>query len=235
MAYRSSEMSGLGGVEEFELPPIRARDLLLGSGPRFARDAFGPPLAFYIGWRLGGLGLGIAASTATSLVAFRAERRNERPGFMVRLSLGVVLLQAIVGLVADSERVYLAQPVLVTGCYGFAFLISVAIHRPLAAAFAGELYPFPDEVRQSVTFRRIFGRLSLAWGVYLLMRSVMRLLTLQASTVEAYLLVNFVTGVPVTAALISWSVWYAVRSFRRSDEWGPAIAALEAAQAQAGT
>jgi hypothetical protein len=34
-------------------------------------------------------------------------------------------------------------------------------------------------------------------------------------------------------ALMSWSIWYGVRSFRRSDEWGPAIAALEAAALEA--
>ena len=144
------------GIGEFELPPLRVRELLLGNGPRFARDAFGPPLAFYVGWKLGGLVVGIAASTVVSLLAFRAERRNDRPGFMVRLSLAVVVIQAVVGLVADSERVYLAQPVLVTGIYGLAFVISVAIGRPLAAKFAGDFYPFPDEVKCSATFRQAF-------------------------------------------------------------------------------
>ena len=43
------------------MPPVRARDLLLGSGPRLARDAFGPMLVFYVGWRLWGLVLGIVA------------------------------------------------------------------------------------------------------------------------------------------------------------------------------
>ena len=30
---------------EFELPSLKVRDLILGNGPRFARDAFGPPLS----------------------------------------------------------------------------------------------------------------------------------------------------------------------------------------------
>ena len=38
--------------------------------------------------------------------------------------------------------------------------------------------------------------------------------------------------VPFTAALMSWSVWYAVRYFRKSDEWGEAIRLLEAAQSE---
>ena len=44
--------------------PVRARDILLGSGPRFARDAMGPMLAFYVGWRLVGLVAGIVAGHA---------------------------------------------------------------------------------------------------------------------------------------------------------------------------
>jgi hypothetical protein len=37
-----------------------------------------------------------------------------------------------------------------------------------------------------------------------------------------------VTGVPLTALLMGWSVWYAVRYFRTSAEFGEAIRLLEA-------
>jgi len=213
--------------DRFELHPPSVRETLLGSGPRFARDAFGPPLAFYVGWKTGGLVVGIAVSTLVSVLSWRVERRAGRPGFMVRLSLGIVLVQALIGLASGSERVYLAQPVLVNAAFGLAFLGSVALGRPLAGAFAGDLYPFPEEVRASVTFRRVFARVSVAWGVYLCLRSGARLATLQSSSVEAFLVVNMVTGTPLTALLMAWSVWYGIRSFRRSEEWGPAIRALD--------
>jgi intracellular septation protein A len=211
----------------FEVRPPSGREILFGGGPRFARDAFGPPLAFYIGWKTGGLAVGIACSTVVSMLAWRLERRAGRQGFMARLSLGIVVVQAIIGLAAGSERVYLAQPVLVNAAYGLGFLVSVAVGRPLAGAFAGDLYSFPHEVKSSATFRAIFGRISLVWGVYLCVRSVVRLATLSEGSVEAFLLVNMLTGMPLIAVLMSWSIWYAVRAFRRSDEWGPAIRALE--------
>ena len=211
----------------FEVKPPSGKEILFGGGPRFARDAFGPPLAFYIGWKTGGLVVGIAASTLVSLLAWRLERRAGRQGFMARLSLGIVIVQALIGLAAGSERVYLAQPVLVNAAYGVAFLASVAIGRPLAGAFAGDLYAFPDEVRVSRTFRTVFGRVSLVWGVYLCARSVVRLATLSQGSVEAFLVVNMLTGMPLIAVLMSWSIWYAVRAFRRSEEWGPSIRALD--------
>lgn len=159
--------------EAFALPPVRTRDLLFGSGPRLARDAMGPMLVFYLGWRLAGLVAGIVAATAVSLLALRHEHRQGRRGLMARIALGFVVLQAVVGLVTGSERLYLAQPVLVTGGYGLAFLGSVLVRRPLSAAFAEEMYPFPDEVRRSITYRRAFGRISLVWGVYLVGRSLL--------------------------------------------------------------
>ncbi|MBI1733561.1 MAG: hypothetical protein HYR51_00160 [Candidatus Rokubacteria bacterium] len=50
------------------MPPT-VTSLLRGSGPRFARDAGGPVLAFYVGWKLAGLGAGIAAGTAIGYLA----------------------------------------------------------------------------------------------------------------------------------------------------------------------
>lgn len=213
--------------DEFVLPPVSARDLLLGSGPRLAVDAMGPMLAFYAGWRLFGLVPGIGAATVVSLLTLRADARQGRRGLLVRIGFAIVVVQAVVGLVSGSEQLYLAQPALVSGGYGLAFVVSVLIGKPLTAAFAEDMYPFPDEVKASDTYRRAFTRITLVWGVYLLARSGLRVLTLSGLSVEAFLLVNFVTGAPVTALLLGWSIWYGVRYFRRSEEWGPAIRYLD--------
>ncbi len=179
---------------EVHLPPISAKAILLGNGPRFARDAFGPVLAFYVLWKLWGLVPGIAAATIVALVAFRYERQQNRPALVVRIALVFVLIQAVVGLWTGS---------------------------------------LPDEVKASRTHRRVFGLISLAWGAYMVLRSVLRLLVLAALGVDVFVAVGFVTGFPVTMALMSWSIWYGVRGFRRSAEWGPAIAELEAAALEA--
>jgi len=186
-------------------------------------------LVFYVGFKLSGLLLGVVLSTIASLAAYRWERAHDRPGLMARIGLGFVLVQAAIGLAADSAVVYLAQPVLVNGAYGLAFVGSALLRRPLAGAFATEMYSFPDEVKQSDTFKRAFAHISLAWGIYLLTRSAVRMGTLSNGDVDAYMVVNLLTGVPFTALLMSWSVWYAVRYFRKSAEWGEAIRLLEAA------
>lgn len=207
--------------------PVTFRTVIFGGGPRFLREGFGPVLGFYLGWKLAGLVAGIALATAIALVAYRMARRDERDGALVKLALGLVILQAVIGLASGSERVYLAQPVLLNGALGLAFLGSAFTRRPLIGIFAAETYPFPPEVRESETFRSIFGKASIVWGVYQLLRSAMRLIILTQSSVDAYVLVNFLTGVPLMTAMFSWTAWYAVRGFRRSEEWGAAITALE--------
>jgi len=213
---------------DFHIPEVSTKTILFGSGPRFARDAFGPMLVFYVGWKLSGLVVGVALSTTASMAAYWWERSHDRPGLMARLGLGFVLVQAVIGLAADSAVVYLAQPVLINGAYGLAFLGSALLRRPLAGAFATEMYPFPDFVKESHTFKRAFSHISLAWGAYLVLRSAARMATLSNGDVDAFIAVNMVTGMPLTALLMGWSVWYAVRYFRRSAEWGEAIRMLEA-------
>jgi intracellular septation protein A len=215
------------------LPPITAKAILLGGGPRFARDAFGPVLAFYVLWKLWGLVPGIAAATIVGLLVYRHERKQGRPALVVRIALVFVLIEAVVGLWTGSAEIYLAIPVFVNAGYGLAFIGSIAIGRPLAGVFAEEMLTLPDEVKASRTHRRTFGLISLAWGTYMVTRSALRLFVLLALGVDAFVAIGFVTGFPITMALMSWSIWYGVRTFRRSDEWGPAIAALEAAALEA--
>jgi intracellular septation protein A len=207
-----------------EAVEVSVRSILVGSGPRFARDAFGPVLVFYVAYKLGGLLAGVVAATPVSLAAWLYERRRERSGLLAWLTLLIVVVQALVGVIADDARAYLAPAVLATLAWSFVFIGSVAIGRPLAGLFAGEMYPFPPEVRASATFRRVFSVVSVGWGVLLLARSGVRLTALTHESIDAFVIVNAATGIPLTCAMMGWSVWYATRAFRRSEEWGWALA-----------
>src|SRR5438094_9879605 len=104
-AARAVEEQVGGGLTNF-------RGVLVTGLPGFLREGFLPLGAFYVGLRLSGLGVGIAASVAVSVLIYLYERRAGRDALVVRLSLAFVALQSAVGLVADSPFVYLAQPVL---------------------------------------------------------------------------------------------------------------------------
>ena len=213
------EPAAVAGARELGLPEPSTRAILIAGAPRFAREAFGPVGGFYLGYELSGLVAGIVIATVVALALEWYERRHGRRGALALVSAAFVVIQGVVGLVADSAVVYLAQPVLVSALWGVANLVSAAIGRPLIGVFADAWYPFPPFVKASRTYRRVYGFESVVWGVYLLARSGIRMLALWGGNIGLFVAVQFVTGIPLVVGLVVWSIWYAVRAFARSTEW----------------
>lgn len=203
--------------QEVDEPSFRS--IFTAGAPRFVRELFGPVLAFYLASKLGGLVVGILVATAVGIALELYERRRGRGGALALVSVAFVIVQGLVGLVADSGVVYLAQSVLVSAAWGLANLGSAVVGRPLTGVFADAWYAFPPPVKASRTYRRVFGLESVVWGVYLLARSAIRMLVLTTGSIGGFVVVQLLTGIPFAVALMAWSVWYAVRAFERSDEW----------------
>jgi uncharacterized protein DUF3159 len=192
--------------------------MLLGRGlPMFAVEGVLPILVFYGVWREAGLG---PAVVVTSVVGGAIVLWQVRRGYDVALA-GVtfvfLVIQAVVALAAHSATVYLAQPVVLSALWGFAYLVSVAIGKPLIGAFARAWYPFPRGFRASDVYRREFAMQSIVWGIYCLLRAGLRLWALLSSGVGGFVVVSFVTGTPVIVALVFWSLWHARRTFGAAE------------------
>ena len=192
------------------------RQLLLGSGPRFLRDAFGATVIFYVGWKLHGLMLGVAAATLWTVGAYAWVRRHQRPGLAARLGLAIALVQAAAAYVSQSPIGYFAPPVIVNAVYGLAFVVSVVIGRPLAGIFARETYPMPPEIYSLPAVRRTFAHISLVWGGYMIFRAIFRLFVLLNFSVDVYVAVNVATAGPMITGLMAWSFWYGLKRIRRA-------------------
>jgi uncharacterized protein DUF3159 len=199
------------------LPRPTFRGVLMTGLPGFLREGFLPLGAFYVGLRVSGLVAGIAAAATASVLIYGYERLAGRDALLVRLSLAFVALQSLVGLLAHSTVVYLVQPVLANSLWGIAFLASAAMGRPLAGALACAWYPFPGWLRQTQQFKRIYGIESVVWGVYMLLRSALRLAILLQGNLESFLLVVLLTGTPVMLVLVAWSIRYAIRGLSQED------------------
>ena len=190
-------------------------EIFRAGAPGILREGFLPLGAFYLGLKLADLAAAIVASAAVSLLIYLYERRAGREGLLVRLSLLFMAVQSAVGLAANSTTVYLAQPVLLAAVWGFAFLGSVPLGRPLAGSFACAWYPFPHSFRETAEFKRVFATESLVWAAYFLARSALRLALLLRGSLESFVAVTFVTGTPVMLLLLAWSIRYSIR--RLSD------------------
>lgn len=170
-------------------------------------------LVFYAAWRAGGLGVGIAAGTAVSLVLAALLVRRGRDVTLVAIGAAFVVVQGIVGLASHSATVYLAQPVLLNALWGLACFVSIAVRRPLIGIFAGAWYPFPSWFRASDAFRREFSVQSAVFGLFYVARAAVRLWALLAAGVGGFVVVSVLTGSPIVLALIVWGVWHARRAF----------------------
>jgi hypothetical protein len=158
---------------------------------------------------------------------FVYERRQGRPAAVVRLALVLVAIRATVGLTSGSATAYLATEIGIDTVLGCAVLGSLASERPFASWFASDVYSFPEQVRESPSYRQAMRRITTVWGVYFLVRALVRLTALLTLTTNSYVLVIALTDAPGLIALLAWSVYYTVGVFRRSEEWGPLIAAAE--------
>jgi uncharacterized membrane protein len=202
-------------------------------GPRLVRDGFGPLVVFYVGWKLIGLTAGIVLALVFGLSVFAHERRRGRPAAFVRMGLFLVALRAIVGLGSGSARVYLAQEIGVDIFLCALLCGSFAAGRPLAGWLAGDVFPFTPEMRASETFQGVMRTITAVWGGYFLVRAIIRFAALLVLSTDRFVLVVALSDVPFVLALLAWSVSYSARSFRASPQWGPLIAAAEAATADA--
>lgn len=218
---------------EAELTDPTFRSVLRAGLPGFLREGFLPVGAFYAGLRASGLEAGIAASAFLSVVLYLYERAAGRDGMLVRLSLAFVAVQTFVGVLSHSAIAYLATPVLANAAWGFLFLGSAAVKRPLAGLLACAWYPFSREFRETAEFKRVYGFESVVWGVYLLARSALRLGVLLTGSVGNYVVVAFLTGTPTMLVLVAWSVWYAVRRLTSPSNEGfmPSESKVRRAQA----
>ena len=203
--------------QESGLREPRFREIFFTGLPGFLREGFVPLAAFYVALRLSGLAAAIILSAIFSLLVYGYERRAGRDGLLVRLSLTFVAVQSVVGLLAHSATVYLAQPVIANMAWGVAFIVSAAIRKPLMGALACAWYPFPRWFQETPQFKRVFGIESLVWGGYFIGRGVLRLLALLHGSLESFLAVVFLTGTPAMLLLIVWSIRYSIRELNDED------------------
>lgn len=216
------------------LEPTSIGAVVRRAGPRLVRDGFGPLAIFFTGWKLIGLSAGVGMAALFGVLVFVHERRQGRPAKVVRLALVLVAIRASVGFTSGSATVYLAQEIGIDALLGCAVLGSLALGRPFASWFAGEIFALPEEMRDSDTFREAMRTITVVWGVYFLTRGLVRLAALGALSTDRYALVIAVTDAPFLIAILAWSVYHAVGAFRSSARWAPVIAAAEASRAQAG-
>jgi hypothetical protein len=174
-----------------------------------------------------GLTGGICLAVLFGVSVFVHERRQGRPAVVVRLALVLVGIRAIVGLSSGSATVYLAQEIGIDALLALTVFASLARGRPFASWFAGDIYPLPQEMQASDTFRSAMYTITAVWGIYFLVRAFVRLAALLTLSTDRYVLVAALSDAPFLIAILAWSLYYTAAAFRNSADWGPVVAPPE--------
>ena len=187
---------------------------------RILLGAVAPVVMYYVGLKAGFplIGAATAALWGVGVFAWHLYSAHEIDGFS---GIGAAYVMAeLVGLaVTRDPDWFLVSPIVSDGILGCVLLLSILLKKPLIHLLAGQSVgpaAFPDEVRSSAGFQRVWTRLSLVWGGAYVIKGALKLAALHSLPTEGYLAVRAGLGWPVVMGLIGFSFWYPRRCWRES-------------------
>ncbi|MDQ3107268.1 MAG: AarF/UbiB family protein [Actinomycetota bacterium] len=204
-----------------EAPSVRS--VLTRFGPEALVSAVVPMVIFASLDAARGLTAAILGATLWSVGLVVARRlRGRAAGPFVWVTMVLVLVRGASGVLTGSGLVYFGPDIANNFVIGPLLLLSVALGRP-AVGFAARLfYPFPPNVRRHPTFIAVFGRLTMAWGIFQLLMGVLQVWLVLNVSPGTFLLVKRGISIPISLALFVICLHYPRRVFERDPE----IAAL---------
>ncbi|SCG68654.1 DUF3159 domain-containing protein [Micromonospora humi] len=186
--------------------PESLADLL--GGRRGAVDATLPPLAFGLGWVLGGLGGGVLAAVATgAAVAAWRWRRGDRPR-SVLIGLLAVCLAALIAVRTGRASDFFLLQIASNAASALAWAVSVVVRWPLLGVVVGLALGQRGRWRRDPALLRAYGRASWVWtATYVLRMAVFVPLWLDRQVVALAVTRAALTWPLIAAALaLSWVV-----------------------------
>jgi uncharacterized membrane protein len=142
-------------------------------------------------------------------MAWRAATGRAVSGLLV-LTVTIMTLKTGIAFATGNTFIYFVQPVFVDAAVATLFLGSLWSARPLVARLAPDFYPMDTTIAARPAVRRLFRRLTLLWGLVILVKGSITLwLLLSLSTVDFVLIKGSVIislTLTTAAATIVWSV-----------------------------
>ena len=198
----------------FEMP--RLRTLARHALPKLLETTVIPVTLFAGVLHFFGLWGAIIAGLTWSYAALirRLVTRQRIPGLLL---IGGLPLHArsVLAFAPGSSVLYFLQPTLGTALVACAFLLSVAIGRPLAQRIAADFCPIPPHVLDDVHVRRCFLGISLLWAVTCLVNASVSLWLQFTQSVGTFVVTKSLTQAVLTAIAVGISVFWFKRSVNR--------------------
>jgi hypothetical protein len=163
---------------------------------------------------------GVFPAFGVALTVLR-HRRLDAVGALVLMGIAV---GSALGLASGNARLVLIEGSVPTGIFGLVCLASLWTSRPLIYRFAIEFIG-PDSPRgqefedlwQYPGFRRIFGLMTIVWGVAYLAEAAARVIIVELTSAGTALAVSKVMPYAVAGLLVAWMIAYGRYAKRRGE------------------
>ncbi len=129
---------------------------------------------------------------------------------LLLLALGIMAVKTSITLATGNTFIYFVQPVFVDLVVSAVFLGSLWSARPIVARLAPDFFPMSAAVAASPAIRRLFRRLTLLWGLFILVKGTVTFWLLMSLSTVHFVLIKggAIITLTLTAAVVTvvWSV-----------------------------
>ncbi len=130
----------------------------------------------------------VALAWMAGAMCWRWATKRPVSGLLV-LTLVIMTIRTVFTLATGNTFVYFVQPVFADATVATIFLGSLLTARPIVARIAPDFYPIDDVLAARPRIRRLFRRLTLLWGLVIVVKATVTLwLLLSLSTVNFVLI-----------------------------------------------
>ena len=135
---------------------------------------------------------------------------NRRVSGLLLLTLGIMAVRTAFTLITGNTFIYFVQPVFADFAVAVIFLGSLWSARPVIARLAPDFYPMSAAVAARPEMRSLFRRLTLMWGLVILVKGTITLWLLESLSTVNFVLIKggAIITLTLTAAVVTvvWSV-----------------------------
>ena len=122
---------------------------------------------------------------------------------LLMLTLGIMTVRTGFTLASGNTFVYFVQPVFADAAVAAIFLGSLLTARPIVARLAPDFYPIDAALAARPRIRRLFRRLTLLWGLVIVLKASVTLWLLVSLSTVHYVLIqsSSIIGLMLTATV----------------------------------
>lgn len=189
----------------------RLRDVLARVTVSLAIAVVAPAALFWLMLVSFNVTIAVIAALAWTVGAMCWRWATKRPvSGLLLLILGVMTVRTAFTLVTGNTFIYFVQPIFADFAVAAIFLGSLLSARPAIARIAPDFYPMTAEVAARPEMRSLFRRLTLMWGLVILVKAGISLWLLESLSTVNFVLIKGGAIITLTltaaAVTVAWSV-----------------------------